>query len=465
MTDKHRARLAAERRRLESASIADDDRELLEEFDRRVSTRASTGPGQHGNCLGWLRIMATHRLPPDEEDEDEWENPPHGVALAETLEDEEASRTLDDWIEAKTYQGDPIGGKTKLHYRGAIRLFGRVMTDHGPDGDGLPPAMRVISTADPRDKSEKDPTPKPGEISWWDPDVIRIIDEGCYNPRDQAIVAVGWDSGARPSEVWGLTWGDISEEKGFYKISVGGKDHPYRDPLIVVATPYLKKWLKREHPANDRPEGFTDDTPIWTRLDSCEAVKSSTIQEQIRKIRGRVDYDKPFTLKWLRKSRASIIAMRPGMSQTSLENRFGWVRGSQVAGHYIARFTEETDADVAVGDGLPEDLFERETDERDRPAPVRCPNCEDWTPRHMDQCLFCPTEFATDQAEEVSLDRLAREEERLREKRARFLRHFAEDEVTADELDVAVRFGELLDGNEEAIDAAEALRDVLEDGE
>jgi hypothetical protein len=150
------------------------------------------------------------------------------------------------------------------------------------------------------------------------------------------------------------------------------------------------------------------------------------------------------------------------MNQTKLEDRFGWVRGSQVAAHYITRFNEETDADVAEGDGLPEGVLDRETDDRDKPAPVQCPNCEEWTPRHRDACLFCGAEFATEEVEEADVEATLQEEVALREKRDAFMADVVEDEEAPEKLDLAVKHGDVLSENPELVDLAKELRDELD---
>lgn len=457
MIDHELKRLENERSRLDDAILADDDRKLLETFDNYLLHRAETGTGQHSRHLGRLRIIAEHRSPPASSSGDNF----HGVALADAIEDKDTARRLNTWIEQRKYDGSPIGGKTKTHYRTALRVFGRVITDDGPENDDLPPAMEVIPGGDPRDRAEKDVTPRPGEIHWWDPDVIKIIDEGCLNWRDKALIALAWDSGARPKELYRLTWGAIEKDGDFYRISVGGKDHPERDVLCVVATPYLQKWIKEEHPANDTETGFDAETTLWTSLTTGDPIKWSSFTDICKRIRDRLNVGKPLSLKWFRKSRASILAMRPQISQTELENRFGWVRGSQVAAHYIARFSDETDANIAEGDGLPEGVIDRETDDREDPAPIRCSGCEKWTSRHYEQCMFCTAEIIPEEMEEADTTAPLREDVEYREKRDEFIRHVVQDDVDPEDLDVALRFGDLLDGNEEVVERAEELREAL----
>lgn len=453
-------RLKKERSRFETADLHPDDTNKIREFDKKLSRRNKTGDDQHANLLQCIRLVAEHRVSPNTDKAHC--SAFHTVFFDRLLTDRDAAEEVLDWINAKTHNGEPISEKTRTHYRGAVRMFGRVLTDHGPRGDKVPPAIQVIPGGDPRQKSEKDVAPRPSEIHWWDPDVIRLLNCSEVSTRYQALIALAWDSGARPTELISLTWADISEDQGFYRITVGGKNHPQRDPLCVVATPYLRQWVEFDHPTNESENRFRSKTPIWTHYDKIKPLRIGTVRKSIRDFRKDLDIRKPLTLKWFRKSRASIIAARPNIGQTDLENRFGWVRGSQVAAHYIARFSDSTDATVGEGDGLPEGILDRENDEREDPAPVQCPNCENWTPRHLTSCMFCGVKVDPEELEDADVKAILQKETAHREKRNEFMRHVAKDNIDPEKLEFAVRFGDFLSDNEEAVEAARELRNALD---
>jgi len=104
----------------------------------------------------------------------------------------------------------------------------------------------------------------------------------------------------------------------------------------------------------------------------------------LRQAAERADVTKTVTLTNFRRSRASDLAAK-GMSQAHLEDRMGWVRGSDAAARYIALADSDADREFRRLEGadVPED------DEPDPTAPLECPRCERETPRSKDACVWC----------------------------------------------------------------------------
>jgi len=461
MNEHERKLLNAQRNRIEESDMLDDaQRELLTEFDTQLGRDTNIGGYTHESHLRRIRYIAEHRDPHFDHTDAETT---HGVTLADALEDEDEALALLDWINNKRNinTGEPLSKKGRTHFRTAVRVFGRLMTD----GDDVPPAIDVIPGGEERDRSEKDPTPAPSSILHWYPDTVTVLEATQYS-RDRALAALAWDSGARSFELRDLTYGDVAFEGDFIRVTVGGKDHPERDPLCVAATPYVRYYLEKDHPANE-DGGFQPDTPLWTRLDENVKLSTSTFTSLMSVNVGPHlpdDFGKPINLQHFRKSRASVVAMGPNMNRTKLENRFGWDHDSPAPAHYIARFKKKTDEDIAMGDGLSgEHLDLDDPEEVPDPAPVNCPTCERWTPSHRTTCLWCEAEFDPDGLEQATPDVVLQEDAKQRELRDEFMADVAQDNVDPDELEVAVRFGDFLANNEEAADAAAQLRDALDD--
>jgi len=82
----------------------------------------------------------------------------------------------------------------------------------------------------------------------WDEDIIPMI-EACKNSRDEALIAVAFDAGARSGELQDLTVGDVNDHKHGLRIFVDGKTGQ-RDVTLIPSVPYLQRWLG-DHPAPD----------------------------------------------------------------------------------------------------------------------------------------------------------------------------------------------------------------------
>jgi hypothetical protein len=89
------------------------------------------------------------------------------------------------------------------------------------------------------------------------------------------------------------------------------------------------------------------------------------------------------------------------MSQSHLEDRMGWCRGSKAASRYISVFAEEADREFARMEGV--DVSEESDDEPD--APVECPRCSKETPPDSEECVWCGQALTATRAAEKSQER------------------------------------------------------------
>jgi integrase len=296
----------------------------------------------------------------------------HGLRMAEepgglaaALENREAAENIVRWIH-RNYDN----AETNSDYRVALKQIGRRASDE--NGDDVPDSMEWIPSGKP---STYDPSPEPGDMLYWEEDVLPMID-ATTNYRDAALIAVAWDAGARSGELRSLTVGDVTDHKHGYQITVQGKQGK-RSVVLVPSVPYLQRWLE-QHPGGER------DDPLWCRLDRPEETSYQALRQALNTAGEKAGVEKPTTFTNFRKSSASHLARR-GMSQAHLEDHHGWVRGSGIASRYISTFAEDTNREVARLHGVSID----EEDEPEPTAPVECPRCHQTTPREKNQCIHC----------------------------------------------------------------------------
>jgi integrase len=289
----------------------------------------------------------------------------HAGSPVDALESEDAAKEIVRWIH-RTYDN----AETNRDYRVALKQFGRRVTDQ--NGDDPPESMEWIPSNTP---STYDPAPEPSNMLHWKEDVLPLI-KATRNPRDAALIAVGWDAGARSGELRALTVGDVTDYEHGYQITVQGKMGQRTVPLIP-SVPFLQRWLAA-HPSDD-PEA-----PLWSKLTEPEAPSYNALRTAVKDAADRAGVDKPVTFTNLRKSSASHLASR-GLNQAHIEDHHGWTRGSDVASRYVSVFADDTGREVARVHGLEID----EEEEPDATAPVECPRCHQQTPREMDHCLHC----------------------------------------------------------------------------
>ena len=285
------------------------------------------------------------------------------TSVADAVEDREAAEDAVRWIH-RNYDNE----ETNRDYRVALRMLGR----HTTEGDDIPDTMSWISAGTPTDYN---PTPNPGDMITRE-EMERLVD-AARNPRDAALVSVAWDSGCRSGEFRDLTVGDVSDHDHGLQIHVDGKTGE-RAVTLIPSAPYLRQWLNF-HPGSDDP-----DAPLWSKLDEPEACSFNNLSKALRRLKRDTEhFDKPVNLTNFRKSRASDLASR-GMSQAHLEDRMGWVRGSDAASRYISVFADAASREFARLEGVD---VEEEKDEVE--GPQVCPRCDKETPRHENVCVWC----------------------------------------------------------------------------
>jgi hypothetical protein len=340
-----------------SDALADRDRELLLAFDDELALRKSEyAIATRYKLVQYCGIMA------GQSQEIPVEQLPDGE-LAAVLDDRDAAEDLVRWIHGR-YDNE----ESNASFRRALRTFGKLVTD----GDEVPESLEWIPTTL---ANSYDPSPDPGDMLHWDADVRPLID-GCQNSRDEALIAVAWDAGCRGNELHALAVGDVVDHKHGLQLSVDGKTGQ-RSVTLIPSVPFLQRWLA-DHPARD-----DSDAPLWSHLNSPKQVSYETLWKAVSRAAGRTDVEKPVNFTNFRKSSASYLASQ-GMSQAHLETHHGWVRGSDVAGRYIAVFADDADNELARIHGK-----DVSADEADPVGPVECVRCGRDTPREEPKCMWC----------------------------------------------------------------------------
>lgn len=300
------------------------------------------------------------------------------VDLVDAREDADPCEVVLDWIH-RNYDIEETP-YTNQDFRVAVRIFGKrtlgreIAREQRRDEDVVPPVMkREIKTSLP---SSFKPRPDPAKMLWWDNHIQPMLKQ-CRHSRDEAMIAVSWDLGARSGEMRDLRVGDVSEHKYGLQVTVDGKTGQ-RSPTLITSVPQLNRWLA-DHPNGDDPTA-----PLWCDLDSGRDVSYNMKAKMMKKPARKAGVDHTdITWRRMRKSSASFLASQ-GVNQPHLEDHHGWERGSNVAAHYVAVFGDANDRAVAKAHGL--DVQE---DEPDPVAPVECPRCQRETPREKDDCIWC----------------------------------------------------------------------------
>lgn len=397
----------------DSDEITEEDKQVLLDFSDRLDLIPSEiSEVRHKTLLGRCTRMAENV-----------------GGLAQALEDREAAEDLVRWIH-RTYDNE----NTNHGYRNALRSFGRRATD----GDDHPDSIEWIPSGM---SSSHDPVPNPADMLKWEDDVVPMIEEA-RNPRDGALIAAAFDTGARASELLDLSVGDVNDHQYGLQVRLDGKTGQRSVPLIS-SVPYLQKWLA-EHPAPDTP-----DAPLWSKLTEADQISYQRANQALKKAAKEAGVTKTATFTNFRKSNATYL-VRNGISQPEIEDRQGRKRGSDATAHYIARFGGEGDDNFARIHGI-----EVEEDEPEPIGPVECPRCDKQTPRHKPTCVWCSQALDHRALHEI--------EEESRDTRDVFLQFAQDHPEILEELQTARNFAEIVEENPDLIDEAEDFVAALDE--
>ncbi|EMA47926.1 tyrosine-type recombinase/integrase [Halococcus saccharolyticus] len=388
------------RERIETGDeISDSDSEVLLRFSDELRLRgAEYSDHRHEKLLRHCTIMAEEV-----------------GGLADTLDDRETTKRIVRWIN-RTYDNE----ETNRDYRIAIRVFGKRVTE----SDEPPDSIDWVSGQTSRNY---DPAPEPRDMLHWDDHILPMI-EGSRNPRDAALIAVAWDSGARSGEIRGLTVGDITDHDNGLQITVEGKTGK-RTVTLIPSVPHLQKWID-DHPAPD-----DRNAPLWCKLSSADELSFRMFKKALESAAERAGVDRPVTLTNFRKSCAAHLASR-GMNQAHIEEHHGWTRGSRVASRYISVFSDDSDRELARIRGL--DVSDEEPDPI---GPVECPRCDRETPREQPTCVWCNQPLSQEGKQQLDM-----EERRVRRQ---FMKRAADNPEFLDILEDEVGMDEFFEDRQE----------------
>jgi site-specific recombinase XerD len=174
-------------------------------------------------------------------------------------------------------------------------------------------------------------------------DIANLV-KHCRHYREEAIVAVLYESGCRIGEFIGMNIGHLIDHKHGKILVVSGKTGERRI-LLVESVPYLNKWLEH-HPMKDNPNA-----PLWCSLiPPHERVLTATIQCVLRELKKASGIRKKMNPHNFRHSRATFLSRF--MSDAQMRVYFGWVDASEMVGLYTHLSGKDTDSTILKSSGI-----------------------------------------------------------------------------------------------------------------
>lgn len=276
-------------------------------------------------------------------------------------------------------------------------------------------------------------------------EISRMI-EAAINPRDQTIIAVGYEAGLRIGELATLTWGNVTWTEWGARIKVHGKTGERVIPIVMAAS-YLKKWMI-DHPYYDlRTNTIDPDALVFVRFNGKGAGKPLTYNmysKIIKQAARKAGIKKRVYPHILRHSRATVLANK--LTEHQMNIYFGWVQGSDMPSIYVHLSGRDIE-------GAIKEVYGLEDKEEDKTLkPVKCPRCAELNTPYSRFCHKCGLPLDEKERLKAQLE----EAKLVPEKMTKIL----EDPKLREEFKAAIMLAEALEDNPEGM---KKLNELIEE--
>jgi integrase len=208
-------------------------------------------------------------------------------------------------------------------------------------------------------------------------EVKRLV-SAANHPRDRAMIAVLYESGARIGEILGLRIRDIVFDQHGALASVDGKTG-IRRVRLVSSVPFLAEWL------NLHPVGQPD-SPVWcTKTGSPHAINYAVANQVLRTARARAGLRKPVNPHHFRHSRATFLASR--LTEAQMKAHLGWIQASRMAAVYVHMSGRDVDSAILQLHGIAP-AIEAKAEKLSQVTCGRCQMPNEYTNRWCKRCTF-----------------------------------------------------------------------------
>ena len=213
-------------------------------------------------------------------------------------------------------------------------------------------------------------------------DVATLIKCG-KDIREEAMVAVIYESGCRVGEFANMHINDLVDDKHGAKITVTGKTGS-RTLLLIESIPYLTRWLEH-HPLKEQKNA-----PLWVNMDyPYGGLHVGQVARIIRELGERSGIQKPIHPHSFRHARATYLARFSSDSQIKVY--FGWSANSNMVAVYVHLSGRDNDGALLRSAGI------EETEDTIEQSPLRekeCPRCRAKNTGTASYCQTCGKPFS-----------------------------------------------------------------------
>jgi integrase len=195
-------------------------------------------------------------------------------------------------------------------------------------------------------------------------EVKRLIN-AAQHPRNKAMVALLYESGCRVGELLSLQIKHITFDEFGARVILNGKTG-MRKIRVISSVSHLSTWIEN-HPFKENL-----DSPLWVSISNHQRsgpVLYPNFKLILVKLGAKTGIKKRLNPHSFRHSRASHMANH--LTEAQMNNYFGWVQGSKMAGTYVHMSGRDMDNAILKMNGL-----KNKEEVKQKFSPKKCIRCE-----------------------------------------------------------------------------------------
>jgi len=330
----------------------------------------------------------------------------------------------------KTEKGDKFSSRTLHTFKKTIKRFYNWIFDM--DIGEHPACIKWVRSNNPRSTKSAglDLPIKPQDIL-TEEDVQALINASDH-PRDQALIALIYESAARAEEALGLKVDSIQFDKYGGIVTLEGETGARRIRL-VNSIPYLQAWLN-VHPLRNNPKA-----PLWPARGMTKNIGYHNLYKLLKKLKRRSGIRKPVRPHLLRHARLTEMAKH--LTDAQLKTFAGWTAGSRMTGTYVHLSGKDLDKPILEMHGL---VMDEEKPKVTALTPIECVRCHSENAPTAKFCATCGMVLNEEEAR-----RLDRQEEQITIELKRKEQEIRELRKTLDKLQPLIEFAESFKSSEQ----------------
>lgn len=215
-------------------------------------------------------------------------------------------------------------------------------------------------------------------------DINKLID-AAKHPRDKAMVAFLYESGCRVGELLSLKIKNVVFDELGAIVTLNGKTG-MRKIMVVSSVPHLSTWIEN-HPIRDNPE-----SPLWIPISNhnrSDPVLYPNFRLILNQLGKKANINKKMNPHSFRHSRATHMASH--LTEAQMNNYFGWVQGSKMAGTYVHMSGRDMNNAILKMNGL-----KSKEEVKQEFSPKKCKRCEMVNSPNGKFCMRCGAPLDTE---------------------------------------------------------------------